>query len=111
MSVADLANTPTTKQELLIYSALHMGHHREINSAIYRKYGIVLPLYAIDPTTPNDPAWGYLHQVMHNNNDALLGVSSYDLIEVNWGNPGQLSSWIWLNFQLHYQEAFQANAW
>lgn len=111
MSVADLANVPQTQEEMLIYSALHMAHHIDVNAAILSLHNITLPAFPLDPITPDDPAWGYLHQEMHNNNDAILGVSGFDLIEVNWRDPQQRAAWAWLNFQLHYQEAQATGAW
>jgi hypothetical protein len=56
--------------------------------------------------TPGNSS-GFLdqHQQMHNNSDAVLGVSSYDLTDVNWADAGQREGWIFLNAQLHQAEA------
>ena len=83
-----------------------MAEHRETNEAIFRKAAITLPEYVLDPVDMNDPT-GFLdlHQQMHNNTDALLGISGYDLTEVDWTDPGQRAGWIQLNAQLHVMES------
>jgi hypothetical protein len=112
MSVADLVNIPSNDQELAQWSFAHADHHRNVIAYIRRTQNVLLPEYILDPvdTGPNS-GWGDQHQVMHNNNDAILGISGYDISEVDWHSPDQLSGWIWLHFQLHYQEAQVSGVW
>jgi hypothetical protein len=112
MPVADLSNAPASDQELAQWSFAHQDHHRNIIAFIQRTQNVVLPQYVVDPvdTGPN-AAWGDLHQTMHNNSDVILGVSGYDVSEVDWKNPDQLASWIWLHYQLHYAEATASGVW
>lgn len=105
-AVASLYNVPTDDAERVAWSFAHMAHHRDINRAIYELVKIALPEYLIDPININDTGnWQYLHQLMHFNQDALLGISGYDLLEVDWKDLGSLQGWIYLNAQEHYQAA------
>jgi hypothetical protein len=106
MAVADLFNTPTTPAEMAAWSFNHMAHHREINETVLRTKKIALPEYILDPVNLADPQ-GFLdqHQEMHNNTDAVYGISGFDLTEVDWLDPAQRAAWIWLNATLHVSEA------
>ena len=106
MSLADLFNIPQDDDSMKKWSALHMAHHRSINFAIQQQTNTLLPLYVIDPVNLANPgAFLNQHQDLHNNTDAILGIPGYDLTEVNWNDPGQRASWIWLNATLHRAEA------
>lgn len=106
MALADIFNVPNTDQEMSQWSFAHMDHHRRINAAILASNNVVLPEYILDPVNLADPvAFGLQHQEMHNNTDAILGISGYDLTEVDWSDDGQRAGWIWLNAQLHRAEA------
>jgi len=106
MAVASLFNVPGTDQEMAAWSFIHMAHHRELNEAILRLRNIALPEYILDPVNLADPqAFLNQHQQMHNNTDAVLGVSGYDLTEVDWADAGQRAGWIYLNATLHVAEA------
>lgn len=106
MSVASLFNIPTTDTEMAQWSFSHQAHHRELNEAILRIYHIALPEYILDPVNLADPvAFLYQHQSWHDDIDAVLNLSGYDLTEVDWSDPGERAGWIWLNAQLHLAEA------
>lgn len=106
MALADLFNVPNSDEEMAKWSFIHMAHHRDLNSAIYAKYGDVLPEYAIDPIDLSDPgSFLDLHQQMHNNNDAITGISGYNLSEVDFNDKSKLAAWIYLNATLHVAEA------
>lgn len=106
MSVANLFNIPNTDQEMGTWSFQHMAHHRLINLAILRIYNVVLPEYVLDPVDMTDPVQFLLqHQKMHDASDGVLGVSSFDLTDVDWSDQGQRAGWIWLNARLHVAEA------
>jgi len=111
MSVVDLYNVPQTPSDMDRWASLHMIHHRLINLAIYRQHHIALPEYVIDPIDMRNPtAFLDQHQTMHNNTDSVLGLSGYDLSDVDLTDARQLSGWIWLNAQLHFQEATATGA-
>jgi hypothetical protein len=104
--VASLYNVPSTPEELSQWSTKHMAHHRDIIRKIYEIDKIALPEYLIDPIDPNNPGpWDDLHQQMHQQFDAILGISGFDLLGVEWKNEQLLAAWIWLNAQEHYQAA------
>jgi hypothetical protein len=106
MAVADLFNVPETGAQMAQWSFIHMAHHREINAAILESHGVALPEYILDPISLADPqAFLNQHQTMHNNTDAVLGISGYDLTDVDWSDPGNRSGWIFLNATLHVAEA------
>lgn len=93
--VASLWNVPETSEQLNAWSFNHMAHHRDINDAIYQQYGIVFPLYPIDPMNLNDiGTFSYWHQIMHNNFNELLGISGNDLLDVDWRDEGQRLVWL-----------------
>ena len=84
----------------------HAAHHRDINRTISLATGTQLPEYVLDPfDTDNAGVWLYQHQLMHQNQDAALGIAGYDLLDVQWEDAGQLAGWILLNANEHMQAA------
>ena len=105
-AVANLYNVPTTDEERAAWSFAHMAHHRDINRRIYELVKIALPEYILDPIDANNSGtWGDQHQVMHDNQNQLLGIVGQDLTEVNWKDQRLLSGWIFLHQVEHYQAA------
>ena len=104
--VAGIFNVPSTQDELNTWSATHATHHLLIIETIYRLTGTQLLEYVIDPIDPNDSeGWLLQHQYMHNQMDAVLGISGYDLLNVNLRDQNEFAGWVWLNAQEHYQAA------
>lgn len=104
--IANLYNVPNSDSERAEWSFSHAAHHRDINLAIYNALKIALPEYLLDPLNPNDTGvWEYQHQLMHDNNNAILGIQGQDLTEVDWKNQRLLAAWIWLNVNEHVQAA------
>lgn len=102
--IASLANVPTTDEERAEWSFAHMAHHRDIAEKIYVLAKVALPEYILDPIDPNDTGtWEYQHQLMHDNQNALLGIDGQDLTGIDWKNQNLLAAWIQLNFNEHYQ--------
>ena len=98
MSVANVFNVPSNDQELATWSMLHMIWHRDMNRAAFERFNVVLPEFILDPADFSDRS-GFLqdHQTMHTNLDALYGVSSYNIVDVDMTDPGQRAGW----FQAH----------
>lgn len=112
MAVADLYNVPKTPQDFHSWSFAHMAHHRAEVEAIFARTGIQLPIYVLDPVDLENPGvFMYQHQQMHNAIDALTGVDGYDLTDVNLQEDREFSGWIFLNAQLHYNEATVLGVW
>ena len=105
-AIANIYNVPSTDSELASWAFAHMAHHRDINRRIYELVSISLPEYTLDPIDPNDVGqWEYQHQLMHNNQNQVLGIMGFDLSEVNWQDSNLLAGWIWLNASEHLQAA------
>lgn len=109
MAIAAIANIPGTEEELAQWAFAHQAHHVDINAAIYRIFSVALPQYVLDPFSPANPEgmgiWIYQHQQMHANQDYILGISGYNLVDVDFTDRGQLANWIALNFNEHLQAA------
>lgn len=102
--LANLFNVPRSDAERAAWSFSHMAHHRDINAAIYRLIAVALPEYILDPVDASDTGqWEYQHQLMHDNQNAILGIQGQDLTGVDWKNQELLTAWIWLNVNEHYQ--------
>lgn len=107
-AVAGLYNVPDLGQpeSLATWGFVHAAHHRDIIRRIYELALLALPEYILDPINPNDmETWTYQHQQMHNDMDTILGISGFNLDDVDWKNKGQLSSWVALHAAEHLQAA------
>lgn len=105
-AVAGLYNVPSTRAELDTWGFQHAAHHRDINRLIFEALGITVPEYVLDPIDPHDSGvWRYQHQAMHSFMDAILGISGYNLLSLDWNNEAILGGWIYLNASEHYQAA------
>jgi len=104
MPIANIANIPEDWISLQQWSFAHMAHHADLNSYILRTKGISLPVFPIDPVNPDDlGTFSYQHQVMHNNQNKVLGIAGNDLLDVDWRDRAQLENFIFLNFSEHFQ--------
>jgi len=102
--LADLYNVPTTNEERAQWSFAHMAHHRDINAKIYLLIKVALPEYVLDPVNPDNPGeWEYQHQLMHDNQNSILGIQGQDLTGMDWKDQRLLAAWIWLNVNEHVQ--------
>jgi hypothetical protein len=105
-AIASLSNVPLTDEERAQWAFAHMAHHRDINRVIYQLVKVSLPEYALDPINPDDPGdWEYQHQIMHDNENLLLGIKGSDLSQVDWKNQNLLAGWIFLHNSEHVQAA------
>ena len=103
--MVDVFNVPGTQQETDQWSFLHMALHRSENLAILRQHNILLPEFILDPIdTQPESAWLQQHQQMHNSIDQILGISQFNLLDVDWSNPSQRIGWIQSHAQLHKTE-------
>ena len=100
--IAQIANIPKGPEQLAWWAFSHMAHHRDINRRILEINSIALPEFILDPVDPNSMGtWIDQHQQMHNNMNRVLGLAGNDLLNVDWKNEAQLTSWCWLNFTEH----------
>ena len=102
MALATIFNEPRDKQTADEWAFSHMAHHRDINRRIFEIYHVTLPEYVLDPFNPSDTGtFGYQHQQMHNAQNAILGISGNDLVDVNWKNEEERGIWVDLNAREH----------
>lgn len=99
-----LYNSPKDKSGFDEFSFANIDEHRKIATAVKTLYGITLSQYIIDPIPLFDfSAWAYRHQQMHNEQNAVLGIAGNDLTTVDLSKEDQVSAWINLHAQEHYQ--------
>jgi hypothetical protein len=104
--VAGLFNVPSTQSELNTWTFAHAAHHVDINRVIFQRTGVALASYVLDPLDPNNAeVWLYQHQLLHQAQDAILGIEGYDLLDVDLKDQDQLAGWIWVNADEHYKAA------
>ena len=102
--LASLYNVPSTDTELDNWGFAHQSNHRDINRVVYQLLKVQLPAYVLDPINPHDiDTWLYQHQLLHQAMDTVLGISGYDLLDVNWQDPNERAGWILLNSDEHRQ--------
>ena len=102
--LASLANVPGTDEERAFWTFAHMAHHRDINARIYLLAKIALPEYILDPVNINDAGdWEYQHQLMHDDQNQILGITGQDLTGIDWKDQRLLAAWVQLNFNEHLQ--------
>lgn len=108
MSVANIFNIPQTEEQWAAWSLLHMIWHRSCNVAIFRRFNIILPEFILDPIDPEQPdVFLANHQTMHTNIDLVLGVPSFDLLDVDWSDEAQRLGWFAAHAQLTQQESLE----
>lgn len=106
MALATLYNVPSSANELNVFSFSNQNEHVKIAAAFQLQVSVTTPQFVLDPIPLNDMGvWLQQHQVLHNIMNGLLGTNSNDLTDVNFRDPSQLSEWIWLHAQEHYQAA------
>ncbi len=102
--LACLYNVPGSDAERAEWSFAHMAHHRDINLAIYNLTKIALPEYILDPLDPNETGqWEHQHQLMHDNQNQILGITGQDLTGIDWKDEKLLAAWVFLNANEHVQ--------
>lgn len=104
--VAGLYNTPSSDAEFSTWSFVHAAHHRDIIRVIYQLSGDNLDEYILDPFSPADSGdWLQNHQTMHQQMDAILGISGYNLLAVDLTDNDQFAAWAALNADEHFKIA------
>lgn len=98
----DLLSPPQNAQDWERYDLAHRKSHEAIIAAAQAK-GVALIEYVLSPITDADLT-GFLqrNQQMHLQADALAGVQSIDLQDVNFSDQSQVVEWAYLHWQDHF---------
>jgi len=100
--IAGLYNEFSTEEEKNTWAFTNASHHEQISAAIYRLTGVALPSFLLDPMDVNSKVWLQRHQTMHQNQNAILGINGFNLLEVDLSDEKQRSGWVFLHGQEHY---------
>lgn len=101
-----LYNVPTDQNSFMEMSFANVDEHRKIITAVRTLYSITIQEYIIDPIPMFDfSGWAYRHQLMHNQQNAVLGIAGNDLTAVDLTKPDEVAAWTNLHAQEHYQAA------
>jgi len=97
---------PSDEQRTGTFSYSNQDEHTKAAIAVFKKYGLNLQLYALDPMPPLGSelrgTWAYQHQAMHNDLDSVLGLGGGpDLSSVDWNDREQLVVWTQLHAPRH----------
>ncbi len=61
-----------------------------------------LDQFQLSPVNPDDLGmWLYQHQTMHNQINAVLGTSGFNLLSLDWSDPDQFEEWLNQNGDEH----------
>lgn len=103
MSLPSLFNQPTDPDGWLAWAFNHAAHHYDVIAAIgVQKNVNGLSQYILSPMTPDSlETFLYYHQVMHNQANAVLGTTGYELLSLDWNDPDQFQDWLQLNGDEH----------
>lgn len=84
------------------WSFSHARDHDEIVKAIQDQYGIILPIYPLDPMVfSNDSMFLLRNQQMHNDLLSLLGIAGTDISAINFDDQSQVQAWLSTHFEEH----------
>lgn len=106
MSLDALWLPPTDQISSATFSFSNMDEHTKAAIAVFKKYGVNLQLYPLDPMPPIEGGgrelWAANHQALHNDLDSVLGMDGGpDLSSVEWKDPEQLKVWVQLHAPRH----------
>ena len=104
--LADLLNVPQSPTDWQVWGNSHAIEHQNIIQAIAAKGGPSLAQYQLYPIDPS--ALEYFlerNQHAHSDANAVLGLNSSDLQDLEPANNAQLIAWV----QNHHQEHYAIN--
>jgi hypothetical protein len=95
----DITASDANLQQFFFWNA---QDHIEINQAIQRQRGNNLFERVLDPVDRKAiDIWLELHQQSHNDINTVLGLSGFDLSDVDFSNRTRVREWINLHAQEH----------
>ena len=104
MSLQSLFNVFSDERGLAHFSFANADLHVRQNAAIQTQYGRVLPTF-LDPLPVGSARinWLQTHAQLHLLTNTVLGIPSNDLNDLDFNDPRQIASWVWLHAQEHLQ--------
>ena len=101
MSLPKLYAFPTSQEDWRGWFFNHAANHYDwVNAPLAA--GQMLVQYPLDKSDFSDMGmWFYQHQIMHNQANALLKTTGFDLSVLDWEDPDQLRNWLNLNGNEH----------
>jgi hypothetical protein len=102
MSLAALDYPSPEPKGLEEWFFANLDSHQRIIFGAKQSLKVVLPLYQIYPVNMKDlPNWANLHQQQHNDMNAVLGLTSNDLTDVDFNDDRQRTAFYFLHLQEH----------
>ena len=102
MSLPFLYSTPKDDDEWQAWGFNHAAGHYDWVRVVGTTKNVELQQFNISQIDPQDLGmWLYTHQVMHDEVNAALGTTGYNLLELDWEDPDQLAQWLRLNGDEH----------
>lgn len=104
MMLASLYNTPHTTPEFQQWLFHNYAEHHLLIQGIKKKYNIQLTEYCINPLlVDNIRQFLIIHQQMHDDMDAVLGISGNDFTDIDFDKPDSVESFLFLHADEHRQ--------
>lgn len=106
MALAVLFELPQSRQHWDTWAFVNMAHHRDINRVLFETTGTRINESVLDPFDIDQPdSWLTKHQVMHQEQNAALGIQGFDLQNVDFEDKEAMEAWITAHANEHYQAA------
>lgn len=107
MPIAGLYAVPQTEADLQRLGFFNYDHHVQVSDWIAANKNLSVERYVLYPMPPLDDlgTWIINHQSWHTQIDAILGVSGYNLLDVDMQNRDALQAFLFLHGEEHRQWA------
>jgi len=103
MSLPFLYSQPRTPEDWQSWAFNHAANHYDwipAAGAVKKVFGF--QQFVLSPIDPDDLGmWLYNHQVAHDQINAALGTTGYNLLEMDWRDEDQFAMWLRLNATEH----------
>jgi len=102
MGLPSIFSQPSTADDWRAWSFNHAANHYDLISAVALQKSQNLTQFCLDPMNPDDIGfWLYQHQETHNQINAVLGTSGFDLLSLDWEDKEAFAEWCLLNATEH----------
>ena len=102
MGLPLLYSQPTDDDSWRSWAFNHAANHYYILQAVLVQKSQNLTQFCLDPMDPDNLGlWLYQHQEMHDQVNALLATTGYDLLSYDWDDPDEFAEWLRLNGDEH----------